>query len=211
MEARQRQAELNNAAAEAREAEQLQEDQIQDEDESEHEMHDPVIATTTPNNSTKSDEQDEKISTNGVLENDVIAAQSPVDVPGQAENDDIEDTDMDRKLPASVPSSSLSPTSAKHVRIIDPEVKQNGESFSDDGRSAFPAFYRVVQDAGAAVYNDGDLVSFVIRIVPFGVVVIGQELSWRECDGEKTMMLRMPDGWVCENDVERIVAVPFDS
>jgi hypothetical protein len=38
---------------------------------------------------------------------------------------------------------------------------------------------------------------------------LGRELAWRDCEGEKRLMLRMPDGWVCEDDVERIVAVPL--
>mmetsp|Transcript_24661 Transcript_24661/g.60565 ORF Transcript_24661/g.60565 Transcript_24661/m.60565 type:complete len:687 (-) Transcript_24661:60-2120(-) len=76
-------------------------------------------------------------------------------------------------------------------------------------QSAFPAFYRVVQDDGAPVYND-DATNLVSRVVPFGVVLLGQELSWRNCDGEKRLMLRMPDGWISEETVERIVAVPLD-
>ncbi|KAL3941669.1 MAG: hypothetical protein SGBAC_004010 [Bacillariaceae sp.] len=75
-------------------------------------------------------------------------------------------------------------------------------------QSVFPAFYRVVQDDGAPVYDTTHMVS---RVVPFGVVLLGQELSWRHCDGEKRLMLRMPDGWISEQTVERIVAVPLDT
>ena len=56
----------------------------------------------------------------------------------------------------------------------------------------------VVHDHGASVYNkNGEYVTFVIRLVPFCVIILGQELAWRDCDGEKRLMLRMPDGWVC--------------
>eukprot|EP00980_Cylindrotheca_fusiformis_P000094 scaffold19_cov114-Cylindrotheca_fusiformis.AAC.41 len=75
---------------------------------------------------------------------------------------------------------------------------------------AFPAFYRVTQDQGASVYNDGDMVSLVVRVIPFGIVILAHELSWRDCDGVKRLMIRVPDGWVCEDDVERIVAVPLE-
>jgi hypothetical protein len=91
-------------------------------------------------------------------------------------------------------------------------ASSNGEAshLPASSQSAFPAFYRVVQDDGAPVYNDDDS-NLVSRVVPFGVVLLGQELSWRHCDGEKRLMLRMPDGWITEQTVERIVAVPLDN
>nr|BAT25232.1 host Der3 [Nitzschia sp. IriIs04] len=92
----------------------------------------------------------------------------------------------------------------KRVRILDPE--ENDQAAVPP---AFPAFYRVVADEGAAVYNNGQAMSFVIRIVPFGVVILAQDMAWREVDGEGRMMVRMPDGWVCDDALERIVAVPF--
>jgi hypothetical protein len=65
----------------------------------------------------------------------------------------------------------------------------------------------VVQDEGASVWNNGEAVSFVIRIVPFGVIILAKELAWRMCDGENRLMLRMPDGWTVQEDVERVHAV----
>jgi E3 ubiquitin-protein ligase synoviolin len=102
----------------------------------------------------------------------------------------------------------------KRVRIATPE-STTGPLFGNNlsscgGLPAFPAFYRVVQDAGSCVYNDGETVSFPIRIVPFGVVVLGQEMAWRHCDGESRLMIQIPDGWICDDDLERIVAVPFE-
>jgi E3 ubiquitin-protein ligase synoviolin len=95
------------------------------------------------------------------------------------------------------------PTREKRVRIAAPPPGGN-----DPNSNVFPAFYRAVQDHGASVYNNGSAVSFVIREVPFGVIVLGQELTWRECDGENRLMVRIPDGWVREEELERIVAVP---
>jgi E3 ubiquitin-protein ligase synoviolin len=98
----------------------------------------------------------------------------------------------------------------KRVRIVSPPSIPQQDFGNGDEAPAFPAFYRAVQDQGASVYNNGDSVSFVIRLVPFGVIILGQELAWRDCDGEKRLMLRMPDGWVCDDAVERIVAVPLE-
>ncbi|KAG7353318.1 ring finger domain containing protein [Nitzschia inconspicua] len=102
----------------------------------------------------------------------------------------------------------------KRVRIFTPD-SENGPSFngsmSSSSHDIFPAFYRVVQDAGADVYSDGCANSFVIRVVPCGFIVLGQEISWRNCDGESKMMVRIPDGWVSDTHLERIVAVPLES
>jgi hypothetical protein len=115
-------------------------------------------------------------------------------------------------------ASSAASNRGKRVRIVTPEVSATlaPSSFRDGfddhhDRPAFPAFYRVVQDAGAPVYNDGEAVSFVIRLIPFGVVLLGRELAWRNCDGENRLMVKIPDGWVSDDDIERIVAVPFES
>ena len=81
--------------------------------------------------------------------------------------------------------------------------------------SAFPAFYRVVRDTGAPVYADEEdetQSSFtVLRLVACGVVFLGMSLEYRKCVLTNKMMIRMPDGWVSEDDVERIVAVPLSS
>lgn len=65
-------------------------------------------------------------------------------------------------------------------------------------------------DEGASVFNNGEAVSFVIRTVPFGVIVLGEELSWREAEGRGQLMIRVPDGWICDEDVQRVTAVPLD-
>ena len=69
----------------------------------------------------------------------------------------------------------------------------------------------MTQDEGASVYNDGESISSEIRVVPFGVVILGFELSWRSCglEDDNRLMVRMPDGWVRDSDLERITAVPL--
>ncbi len=116
-------------------------------------------------------------------------------------------SDEDKK-PAAISST---PRREKHVRIQPPRHLAADSDPLRKERPAFPAFYRVIADEGASVYNDGDAVSFVIRVVPFGVVILGQELAWRSAgeDGENRLMVRMPDGWVKDCEVERITAVPL--
>lgn len=50
----------------------------------------------------------------------------------------------------------------------------------------------------------------VLRVVPAGVVFLGTKMEYRKCVLTNKMMIRMPDGWVNEDDVERIAAVPFE-
>ena len=73
--------------------------------------------------------------------------------------------------------------------------------------TTFHAFYRVIQDEGAIVYDD-DL-DLVVREVPFGVIILGQEMAWRSFSDERKMMVRIPDGWVCEEMLE-LVSVLFE-
>eukprot|EP00934_Nitzschia_sp_Nitz4_P008953 Nitzschia sp. Nitz4//scaffold194_size40385//30857//33466//NITZ4_007532-RA/size40385-processed-gene-0.3-mRNA-1//1//CDS//3329540340//8943//frame0 len=144
-------------------------------------------------------------STNGVPEVSTSAASMPTEsrprflkpTPPQYPSyaDQTSSTIVDDRKPAARSSQT------KHVRILDPN-----ETNQTTVPPAFPAFYRVVADEGAAVYNNGQAMSFVIRIVPFGVVILAQDMAWREVDGEGRMMIRMPDGWVCDDTVERIVA-----
>merc|ERR1719343_567044 len=76
----------------------------------------------------------------------------------------------------------------------------------------FPAFYRVVRDSGASVFRDekDESCYLVTRIVPCGVVFVGTKIEHRKCVLTKQMMIQMPDGWVNEECVERIAAVPIE-
>jgi hypothetical protein len=121
---------------------------------------------------------------------------------------DFNDSSEEDKKPS---ATSRSTARGKHVRILPPHHHAADSDPLRNEKPAFPAFYSVTQDEGASVYNDGDAVSFVIRVVPFGVVILGQELSWRKSaeDGESRLMVRMPDGWVKDSDLERVTAVPL--
>jgi hypothetical protein len=108
----------------------------------------------------------------------------------------LNDDDLDKK-PAANESSLNEDT---QVSATSPETNS----------SAFPAFYRVIQDTGASVFNDGDFPA-EIRVVPFGVILLGQEMDYRKHNGGNRMMVKMPDGWVYDDNVERIIAIPFES
>lgn len=99
----------------------------------------------------------------------------------------------------------------KHVRILPPHVRIADADPLRNEKAAFPAFYRVSEDDGASVYNNGDAITFEIRKVPFGVIVLGTELSWRSVDedGSNVLMVRLPDGWVKDSQLERVAAVPL--
>jgi E3 ubiquitin-protein ligase synoviolin len=78
-------------------------------------------------------------------------------------------------------------------------------------KGSLPAFYRVSEDDGAPVYNNGDAITFEIRRVPCGVIVLGLDLAWRSVDEDGTdcLMVRVPDGWVKDAQLELITPVPF--
>jgi len=92
-------------------------------------------------------------------------------------------------------------------------VSLSSRGVSSKKPSAFPAFYRVVKDTGASVYrdekDDSQTCFLVHRVVPCGVVFLGTKTEYRKCVLTKKTMIRMPDGWLNEDEVERIIAVPF--
>jgi len=142
------------------------------------------------------------------VENTINTSQTSPDGIEPALTEDV--NDLDRK-PSTMGST---PNEVKQVRAISLE---RGIPTSDNGSaskecSAFPAFYRVIQDTGASVYIDGDMLSASeeVRVVSIGIIFLGQKMDYRKCNGENRLMVRMPDGWVNDDDVERIIAVPFE-
>lgn len=78
---------------------------------------------------------------------------------------------------------------------------------------SFPAFYRVSSHDGASVYrHEDDATAYLVtRVVPSGVILLGTNREDRTFILQKKSMIRMPDGWVSEDDVTRIAAVSLDS
>ena len=108
------------------------------------------------------------------------------------------------------------------------------EKTEDDEVSPFPCFYRVINRSGANVYTfSSDEPLKLVRTVPPNKVILclemkwfseskmkcgdrnryGQQLAFEKYDDEQEnminslsgkMILRMPDGWVSEYDIERV-------
>ena len=70
--------------------------------------------------------------------------------------------------------------------------------------AVFPCLYRVTSQGGAHVWDDSGRLQ---RTVPCGVAILCTQLQWMSFNGRCGMMLRMPDGWVREDTVERIHSV----
>lgn len=81
--------------------------------------------------------------------------------------------------------------------------------------SAFPCLYKVDASGGAPVYSSLRassrpaaglaLPDTIARKVPQNKFIICTDIQYMNSN----MMLKMPDGWIKENDVKRIVAFPF--
>ena len=165
---------------------------------------------------------------------DAAQEDSPALIPEQILSELVPDQDPTLKEPPTPPTSSnldsagrpqLYPSTQAEDDVRKPAAEhrdkyvrtlpQNKNTVDSDAlgfeRPAFPAFYKVSEDDGAAVYNDGEAITFEIRRVPFGVVVLGQELSWRSVDedGSNCLMVRVPGGWVRDSQLKRITAVPL--
>jgi len=129
------------------------------------------------------------------------------------------DTEIDRK-----PPPRTNALASHDARKTIPAKSNSGIAASSRLSSGehemptFPAFYRVVRDTGACVYRDekeedssSRTCFLVLRVVRCGVVLLGMEMEVRKCVLANKMMIRMPDGWVNEDDLERIVSLPFKS
>jgi len=213
MEARQKQQD----AMEARRQEQQQEDEDPQQDPEEEEN--AINREGTEGGATTATEEDQPSSS--VQEN---GKDKPMDganhETAQPASSEVEH-DTDRK-----PPPRTNPLSGRYHQPTIPTTKSNGirsTASSSNGVggnqeiSGFPAFYRVVRDSGAPVYRHEEeeelqkLAFLVLRVVPCGVVFLGTQMEYRKCVVTNKMMVRMPDGWVNEDEVERIVAVPFES
>jgi len=146
-----------------------------------------------------------------VVENTINTSQTPLDGIEPASTEDVNALDRNSSTMGSVSNE------VKQVRAFSLKTKTRGVPTSHDGSaskecSAFPAFYRVIQDTGASVYIDGDMLSASeeVRVVSIGIIFLGQKMDYKKCNGENRLMVRMPDGWVNDDDVERIIAVPFE-
>ena len=113
-----------------------------------------------------------------------VAAQVPTD---PAPSGPVEET---KQAPLSEPAGST-----KKVRF---------SSGRKDPTLVFPALYRVVRERGTEVWNMDTNPPSVIRRLPFGVVVFGQDMQGIELQGETVDCVEIPDGWVSDDAVLRV-------
>lgn len=146
----------------------------------------PVVQAPEPEEPVEEEEQveDEMEDREEVWQNDWVGGTGEGEDPPEA-------ADETRALP-----SAYSSRRDKRVRFNEEEA-----ALDDPNSPSFPALYRVVRVAGASVYSDSQETPFWVRTVPFGVVVLCQELKEQEVDGEVTVLLRIPDGWIPEDSV----------
>lgn len=91
-----------------------------------------------------------------------------------------------------------------------PPIKNSNPNNS----SAFPCLYRIQSTTGAPVYAFSSTSTSlntpteqnVVRTVPRNKMILCTEMKYLNNE----MMLQMPDGWVREQDVKRMVPIPFD-
>lgn len=71
---------------------------------------------------------------------------------------------------------------------------------------AFPCLYRVSSLQGALVWNKVNSRWVTTRVVSTGTIVLCMSMEWmtRDDDDWSGMMLQIPDGWICEVDLERM-------
>jgi E3 ubiquitin-protein ligase synoviolin len=75
---------------------------------------------------------------------------------------------------------------------------------SSSDAPVFPSLYRVTAMNGAYVWDEEGR---LLRTVPRGTVVLCTKLQWNSFNGRSGMTLRIPDGWIREAELERLMAV----
>jgi len=134
----------------------------------------------------------------------------------ETKDDEPEDSDQPPENGSESPTTEETKETPPLVEADDRKLppvatKQSSISTPAQDPPAFPAFYRVVRDASVFRNQRDSAVYVVTRIIPPGVVVLATDMDYRTCVLQKKMMIRIPDGWISEDEVTRIMAVPLDS
>jgi len=110
------------------------------------------------------------------------------------------------------PAAEPTTETTREVKTHDALSETPEKSPQLDESPAFPCFYKITNPQGANVYTleQRDLV----RNVPFEKLILCTEIKWWRPSEEKgegvgKMMLKMPDGWVKDKDVGRIIPLPL--
>ena len=106
----------------------------------------------------------------------------------------------DQPLSYETPESSRN--TARYPRVwFSPDTPDSGD------RSDFPALYKVKTQFGASVLSALREPISVERIIPYDTVVICKRRKFRVVDEQNVPMLRIPDGWIAEQSVQRVISL----
>jgi E3 ubiquitin-protein ligase synoviolin len=111
------------------------------------------------------------------------------------------------------PTRAVSPW---HAQLEPPRTFQDRVRFSPP---SFPSLYRVTSPDGTSVWRDdnddkegpgifGDSLGNFVRLLDCGTVVLCTSAA---LDGGGSVFLRVPDGWINEDDAARVAAVPLST
>jgi hypothetical protein len=170
-----------------------------DDDDDEHvHVHDNAVAAAAAGrNHVEEPEQQEVQNDEPVDEHEAWEENTAV----QDDNNSDSDSEEEENVIEFVDEQDTSNNEEDSASHSDKKVRFVDQPAADNDYHSLPALFRVVQEAGAPVWNvDNDTLSEV-RTVPFGVVVLCRELKEQSMDGAPTVMLRIPDGWIPEDSV----------
>jgi len=76
--------------------------------------------------------------------------------------------------------------------------------------SVLPSLYKVVNTNGANIIESRTRRTLILRTIPVNKLVICTHVqTWKINDDDVRTMLLMPDGWICDKDVQVIRSIPL--
>eukprot|EP00549_Striatella_unipunctata_P025160 CAMPEP_0118694750 /NCGR_PEP_ID=MMETSP0800-20121206/12743_1 /TAXON_ID=210618 ORGANISM="Striatella unipunctata, Strain CCMP2910" /NCGR_SAMPLE_ID=MMETSP0800 /ASSEMBLY_ACC=CAM_ASM_000638 /LENGTH=142 /DNA_ID=CAMNT_0006593343 /DNA_START=622 /DNA_END=1047 /DNA_ORIENTATION=+ len=97
------------------------------------------------------------------------------------------------------PSNVVQPQEEKECCRSLPQTPTTETQQQQQQVPIFPCLYQVCNPEGAGVYCSPE--DTLLRTVPHGRFILCLEMNWQEGG----MMLRMPDGWVRDTDMKRMI------
>jgi len=76
--------------------------------------------------------------------------------------------------------------------------------------SVLPSLYKVINSNGANIIESRTRRTLILRTIPVNKIIICTHLqTWKINDDDVRTMLLMPDGWICDRDVQVIRSIPI--
>ena len=125
--------------------------------------------------------------------------QQPQEVQEQDVNNDTNDQpEPDFKQETSTPERPHYTTLEENLPPLDPNTPPT-----------LPALYKVTNPLGAKLVESRTRRTLILRIIPVNKIVICTHVQTWKIDDKDVMMLLMPDGWICSEDVNIIRSIPL--